>query len=233
MSRPERAVAVRWRRASGLLGVLAVLTALPIAVSAAPGPVAVPVAVSVSQSEPGYGPLVERYRALLDRRAGIEKHRSDHNALCIGIPADNYDRIAWCRTDLEAIERDKAAYSVQLREYDANQEYYQGRTAFLRKDYPTAIASFDQAMRIGGPSTHFDEDPLEASLLAKGKQAENAGDKESAARHYCDLADRASQRPSWLERELTSAFGRMRSWVLCHAKKFEVRTPAACACVRG
>lgn len=216
------------------------LVALPLAVLAlaAParaqtGPLPPPPPIAVSQSEPGFGPLAERRGALVSRQTAINKRRDDHNAVCMGIPASNTGQIAWCRSNAEAIGREKAAYGEQLKAYEANQLYYQGRTLYLRKDYDGAIHLYRQANATAGGANLFEVRIVDAIDMAEAARASALGDMEKANDHLCRIDDGGVFRNSWIAIDANQVFGRVRAWFMKRSRKFQVRTPAAVCGVRG
>lgn len=222
-----------FRPKSALRGALIALPltglALAVPVNAQTGPLPAPPPIAVSQSEPGFGPLAERRSALVTRQAAINQHRDNHNAVCLGIPASNTSQIAWCRSDLDAIGREKAAYGEQLTGYNAYQAYYQGQTRYLRKDYAGAIPFYRQAMSFGVPIATL----LTEYNLSEARAAEQSGDMETARSRMCDINASEANRPSWLTTDLNQLFGHIKAWMKHYSKKFEVRTPTCAMAVRA
>lgn len=223
MSRPDP------MRAALALALPLAMLAGAAAAEAQTGPLPPPAPVAVRQSEPGYGPLTERRGALVDRQSAINKHRDDHNAVCLGIPADNASQIAWCRADVDTIGREKTAYAQQLKAYDANQLYYQGQTRYLRKDYTGAVAYYQRAMSFGVPIDNL----MPEYYLSQARVAAQSGDMERARSLMCDIDAHEANRPSWLSAELGQLFGQIKSWLMRYGKRFEVRTPTCAVAVRG
>lgn len=212
------------------------LIALPLALLAGAGPghaqtgpLPAPPPIAVSQSEPGHGPLAERRNALVTRQTAINQHRDQHNAVCLGIPASNTSQIAWCHSDVDAIGREKSAYGEQLKAYNAYQDYYQGQTRYLRKDYAGAIPFYRQAMSFAVPIDTL----LTEYYLSEARLAEQNGDMETARSRMCDINAYEASRPGWLTTELNQLFGQIKAWVKRYNKKFEVRTPTCAIAVRG
>ncbi|WP_374531091.1 hypothetical protein [Novosphingobium sp.] len=217
------------RRLLGCLTAPLALIAGATIADAQAGPVPLPPPVAVSQSEPGYGALFEQRNALVARQTAINRRRDDHNAVCLGIPANNTSQIAWCRSDADAIGREKGAYAKQLTVYNAYQAYYQGQTRYLRKDYSGAIPFYRQAMSFGVPIDTL----MTEYYLSQARVAEKNGDMETARARMCDINAYETNRPSWLNFELEQLFGQIRGWMKRHSRKFEVRTPTCALADRG
>jgi hypothetical protein len=197
------------------------------------GPLPLPAPPAVSQSEPGHGPLQERYNQLLQRQRAFSQARDAHNGRCLGIPKNDKARIAACQQSKQSLDRERAAYGTALREYEANQAFWQGRTLYLRDDYDGAIAKYYRALSLSTRPGAFDGDVSDEIDLARAGKAAKAGDMETANTLLCQIEDRGNARPSWLETQARLLFGKVRSWMMSKRKKFQVRTPAAICGIRG
>lgn len=222
-----------FRRKRARLGIalafpLALLAGADLALAQS-GALPPPPPIAVSQSEPGYGPLAEQRNALVTRQTAINKHRDDHNAVCLGIPASNTSQIAWCRSDVDAINQEKAAYAEQLKAYNAHQYRYQGQTLYLRKNFAGAIQAYQQAMQYGVQIDGL----LPELYLAQAALANQNGDLETASKRMCDIGDYEASKPGWLHTQLVQLFGQVKARMKRYGKKFEVRTPTCVIAVRG
>lgn len=212
---------------------LALALALAAPVAAQTGPLAPPPPPAVRQSEPGHGPLQERYNQLLQRQRAFEQARAAHNGRCMGIPKTDQARVTACQQSKQNLDRERAAYGTALREYEANQAFWQGRTLYLRDDYDGAIAKYHRALSLSTRPGAFDGDVSDEIDLARAGKAAKAGDMETANALLCQIENRRNARPSWLESQARLLFGKVRGWMLSRRKKFEVRTPTAICGIRG
>lgn len=212
-------------------GILAI--GLATAAVAQTGPLPLPSPPAVSQSEPGHAPLQERYNQLAQRQRAFNQARDAHNGRCLGIPTNESARIAACHQSKQQLDRERAAYGLALRDYEANQAFWQGRTLYLRGDYDGAIAQYHRALGLSTRQGAFDGHVGDEIDLARAAKAAKAGDMEAANTLLCQIEDRRNARPGWLETQAQQLFGKVRTWMLRYRKKFEVRTSGGICAVRG
>jgi hypothetical protein len=178
--------------------------------------------------------LRELHNRLSLRQAAFNRQRDEHNGRCLGIPAADTARIAECRQNKQRLDTERAAYQIQLRDFDANQAFYQGRTLYLRKDYDGAIARFEHAGRLASRRGVLEGDPADEIDLARAAKAAAVQDAETANKHLCAIEDRANARPSWLNIQANELFGKVRAWMYQrYGRKLNRRTPTAICGVRG
>ncbi len=192
------------------LGLCSLALALTLAapVAAQTGPLAPPPPPAVSQSEPGHGPLQERYTQLLQRQRAFEQARAAHNGRCLGIPKTDQARVAACQQSKQNLDRERDAYGTALREYEANQAFWQGRTLYLRGDYDGAMDRYYHALSLAPYRSAFEGDPIDEIDLARAAKAADADDLETANMILCQIDDRQKARPSWLETEMRTLFNK-------------------------
>lgn len=212
----------------------ALALALTSAALAQTGPLPLPSPPAVSQSEPGHGPLQERYNQLVQRQRAFSQARDAHNGRCLGIPKNDEARIAACQQSKQRLDRERAAYGTALQDYEANQAFWQGRTLYLRGDYDGAISRYYRARSLATRPGVLEGDIADEIDLARAGKAAAAGDMEGANAILCQIDDRANARPSWLDTQTRLLFGKVRVWMYKrYGKKFNRRTPAAICGVRG
>lgn len=188
---------------------------------------------AVSQSEPGYGPLRALHQALTVKQTNFNRLRQEHISRCDRIPANDTATINWCRANVGTLARERSAYQMALKEYDAKQAFYQGRTLYLRKDYDGAIAKYETAQRLLPPSSRFEGDVNDELDLARSRKELSAGRGVSANSYLLNIERRANRCPDWLRVEIEALLVDFRLWVKRQRKKIEVRTPAAICGIRG
>lgn len=209
------------------------LLAVATPVAAQSGQLPPPPPPAVSQSEPGYGTLKELHRALTVRQTNFNRMRQDHIARCDRIPPDDTATINWCRANVGRLANERSAYQTALKEYDAKQAFWQGRTLYLRKDYDGALEKYRLAQRLSFRAGMFDGNVLDEIDLVHARKAIQAGDMVTANNHLLAIEQRASACPSWLTIQIRDVFLKVRAWANRRSAKLRVRTPVAVCGVRG
>lgn len=178
------------------------LLAVATPVAAQSGQLPPPPPPAVSQSEPGYGPLKDLHQALTVRQTNFNRMRQDHIARCDRIPANDTATINWCRANVGRLANERSAYQTALKEYDAKQAFYQGRTLYLRKDYDGAIAKYELAQRLLPASSRFEGDVNDELDLARARKELNAGKWKTTDEYLLRIERRANTCPTWLRVQL-------------------------------
>ena len=173
----------------------------------------------VSQSEPGYGPLRDLHQALTIKQANFNRMRQDHIAKCDRIPPSDTARIEWCRGNVRTLGRERSAYDLALREYNAKQAFYQGRTLYKRKNYDGAIAKYEQARSMLPAGSQFEgniEDELDLARAAKSLAANNG----EAARGFLQrIIDRGAICTGWLTEQFQTLSREFDAWIRRNREK--------------